>query len=171
MLWKVNGDSMKKTLIVGMLCLTGTLPGALVHAQLKSQIPETPTLEQVIRVPGVSSLNNLSWFDPNRFSIHQSYSLSFISGSGQSQSLGLYQNSMSYVFSDKLLLNTRFGFVHNPFNVGNAINRSNMLDNLLYGADLTYRPRENLIMNFSFDKVPVTYRYRYYPYNSLYSPY
>lgn len=134
------------------------------QAQLKSQIREAPTVEQSIRVPGLSSaLGSLSLFDPSRFSMSQSYSLSFMSGAGRTASLGMYQNSMTYLFSDKLLLNARLGFIHDPLQRGSLASTS-LLDNLVYGADLLYHPNKNLWLNLSFDRAPMVNRY--YPYYS-----
>ena len=49
-------------------------------------------------------------FDPNRFFMSQSYTLSFTSGSAGSFASGVYLNSMSYRLSDPLTLSADMGF-------------------------------------------------------------
>jgi len=158
-----DGAKMKKSLIITtmlVICL-GVTSGL---AQLKSQLPQLPTTSEVIHLPGLSSLSKFSLFDPSRFSMHQSYSMSFMSGGGQSASLGVYQNSMSFLLSNKLLLNTRFGFYHDPFKLGNTTTtNNNMFNNLFFGADLTYQPKENVLFSIRFDRMPY-YGYYYNPY-------
>ncbi|MFH1214703.1 MAG: hypothetical protein V1681_11480 [Candidatus Neomarinimicrobiota bacterium] len=157
---------MKKHYLVVMVLLVclGATSG---WAQLKSQIQESPSIAEVIRMPGLApSLSNLSLFDPSRFSMRQSYSLSLATSGGQSASLGMYQNSMSFLLSEKWLLNTRFGFIHDPLKLGgmNMMN-TNLFNNLIYGADLTYRPKENVVFNIRFDRMPYYSSYGYrYPY-------
>jgi hypothetical protein len=142
---------------------------SLSQAQLKSQLPSTPSIEQSIRIPGLSSaLGSLNLFDPSRFSMSHSYSLSFISGGGMSTSLGMYQNTMRYLLTDKLLLTTHLGFIHNPLQ-GNALTGKNLTNNLIYGADLLYHPTNNLWLNFSFSQAPASSRF-YYPYYYRYLP-
>ena len=156
-----DGAKMKKSLLIAtmlVICL-GATSGL---AQLKSQLPQLPTIGEAIHLPGLSSLSKFSLFDPSRFSMHQSYSMSFASGGGQSASLAVYQNSMSFLLSNKLLLNTRFGFYHDPFKLGTvSMTNSNMFNNLIFGADLTYRPKENVLFSIRFDRSPY-YSYGYY---------
>lgn len=158
-----DGAKMKKYLLAAIIlavCL-GPTTGL---TQLKSQIQQSPTLGEAIRLPGLaSSLSNFSLFDPSRFSMHQSYSMSFATSGGQSASMGVYQNSMSFLLSNKLVLNTRFGFYHDPLKLGNmSTTNANMLDNLIYGADLIYRPKENATFILRFDRTPHYYSYGYY---------
>lgn len=153
--------------IFSLGCLSVSLP-----AQLKSQLPKPIAMEDAIRIPGINSTNlGINFIDPNRFFMNQSYSLSFSSWGGNSASMGIYQNSMSYIFSDKLLLNTRIGFVHDPLNIGMMTNQTNLMDNMTYGADLTYRPKENVMFKIRFDKSPYYHRSGFYPYGYSSFPY
>ncbi len=159
----VNGGvKMKRNfLTVTMLAI---FLGTSGFAQLKTQIQRSPTIGEAIHLPGISStLSNYSLFDPNRFKMQQSYSLSYSTFGNQSMSVGVYQNAMSFLLSNKFLLNTRFGFYHNPLQLGtfNATS-NNMLDNLIFGADLIYRPKENATFMIRFDRRPYYYPYEYY---------
>ena len=146
--------------IVVVICSLVPLP-----AQLKSQVSKPLPVEKAIRIPGIGSTKlGINFLDPNRFFMNQSYSLSYSSWGGRSASMGIYQNSMSYIFSDKLALRTRIGFMHDPLSMNTMTNQNNLMDNLIYGADLVYRPKKNMMFNIRFDKSPYYYRSRFYPY-------
>ena len=51
-----------------------------------------------------SSVSGFSLTNPNRFSMHQSYSVTAISGGGGASTSGLYLNTVEYRISDPLLL-------------------------------------------------------------------
>lgn len=161
----LRGRAMRKAIVwVEMLCMLIILAPAG-KAQLKSQLPAGTTIEQSIRIPGLSAaIGSLNLFDPSRFSMSHSYSLSFMSGGGYSTSLGMYQNTMRYLVSDKLLLTTRLGFIHNPLQGGYGTNQ-NLWNNLIYGADVLYHPTPNLWLNLSINQGPLYNRY-YYPYTN-----
>lgn len=164
---------MRNVLVLFIVCV---LIGLTVNlsAQLKSQVIEPQSVEDRIRVPGLgSSLLGLNLLNPDRFFMNHYYSLSMMTAGNSSMSMGVYQNSMSYIFSDQLQLNARIGFVHDPLHLGENSMQMDPMDNLIYGADLIYRPKENVLFNIRFDKVPYTYRVRtspfgYYPYYHRY---
>lgn len=62
------------------------------------------------RLSGGSSVSGLSFMNPGRFSMHQSYSMSFASGSYGSTSAGLYLNTLSYKLAEPLTLSADLGF-------------------------------------------------------------
>lgn len=150
-------------LVTIVLLLVGMLP---LQAQLKSQLPRPLAVEDAIQIPGVGSNNSLlSFINPDRFFMNQSYSLSYSSFGGGS-SMGIYQNQMSYIFSDKLMMNARLGLMHDPLNLGSyATRQTNLMDNLIYGFDLSYRPKDNVFLNIRFDKRPYYYHSGFYPYS------
>lgn len=158
----------KLTAFITIVILVGAI--FPVHAQLKSQLPRPLAVEEAIQIPGVGSNNSsvLSFIDPNRFFMSQSYSLSYSSFGGGS-SMGIYQNQMSYLFSDKLMVRARLGFMHNPLGIGAYSNQpTDLMDNLIYGFDLNYQPKENVRFNIRFDKSPYYYRSGFYPYGYSY---
>jgi hypothetical protein len=59
---------------------------------------------------GAGSVAGFSLLNPNRFSMHQSYSVNFASGSLGSSSAGLYLNTLSYRLADPLTLSADVGF-------------------------------------------------------------
>jgi hypothetical protein len=56
------------------------------------------------------SVSGFSLLNPNRFSMHQSYSVNFASGSLGTSSAGLYLNTLSYRLADPLTLSADVGF-------------------------------------------------------------
>jgi hypothetical protein len=160
-----SGDQRMQKVINFTIILVILLMIVPLQAQLKSQVQKPLGVEKAIQIPGVGSKSlGLNFIDPNRFFMDHSYSLSYSSYGGGS-SIGVYQNQMSYIFSDKLMLRTRLGFMHNPLSLGsNTMTPTNMMDNLIYGIDLNYRPRENTLFRIRFDKSPYYYRSGFYPY-------
>lgn len=57
-----------------------------------------------------SSVSGFSFLNPSRFSMQQSYSVNFASGSLGSSSAGLYLNTLSYKLADPLTLSADVGF-------------------------------------------------------------
>lgn len=103
-------------------------------------------------------LNQL--IDPNKFSMSQSYSLSFMSSGRQSTNVGLYLNTMNYQISDPLLMQVRVGYMHQP--LGGMSSQTSQNGNVfLQRAMLQYKPTDS--MTFTVD-------YQQIPYNTL-SPY
>lgn len=52
--------------------------------------------------------------DASRLSMHHSYSLSYFSGPGGGQSVGMYMNSIGYQLARPLYLQVDIGLMHNP---------------------------------------------------------
>ena len=160
--------NMKMKTIVTIITLLLVL-STFAFSQYKSQVQEMPSLEQAVRLPNQNNNTSLNLFDPNRFSMNQSYSLSVGFSGNQNASMGMYLNNMTYMFSKDLVLNAKLGFVHNPLQMGGNINSGNAANNLIYGAEVLYRPTENMKLKVSFNKVPYSRRpyyspYSYYPY-------
>ena len=56
----------------------------------------------------------LSLLDPSRFHLSQSYSLSYYSGGGTGQMIGMYLSQVDYEFAKPLHLSVALGFLHQP---------------------------------------------------------
>ena len=61
-----------------------------------------------------------SLFNPEKFQMTQSYSMSFASGDLGGMS-GLYRNTINYKLSDSVKMRFQFGFFHNPMASGSGI--------------------------------------------------
>lgn len=101
-----------------------------------------------------ASVSGFSLLNPNRFSMRQSYSVGFASGSFGSSSAGLYLNTLSYRLADPLTLSADVGF-HTPlyssgaFSGGPAGFQDPRLNSslVLPRIGLEYKPSENTSMS------------------------
>lgn len=99
---------------------------------------------------GAGSVSGFSLLNPNRFSMHQSYSVNFASGSFGSSSAGLYLNTLSYRLADPLTLSADVGF-YTPLyaSPGMSLSRGGFQDPRLGSSlvfphvGLEYKPSEN----------------------------
>lgn len=140
--------------ILFVLLIVSVLPG-FAFAQLRSQTL-TPNLPEMLRsIPGsTQGLLGLIGFDPAKFHMSHSYSMSYFSMGGKGLTQGLYLNTMSYRFSDPLLLKLQFGFAHQPFNAFGS--NVPLMNNGFFvsGAELTYKPMNNMTLHFQFNRLP-----------------
>lgn len=144
----------KKVFILLMIMALALVPG-FVFAQLKSQAL-APNLPEMLRsIPAsTQGLLGIIGFDPAKFHMSHSYSMSYFSMGGKGMTQGLYLNTMSYRFSDPLLLKLQFGYAHQPFN---AFGRNVPLVNngfFVSGAELIYKPLNNMTVHFQFNRLP-----------------
>ncbi len=155
----------KKQSRIFIILLT-MLPFTLLFGQLVKHINNPISVENMIQIRQYDRIKPMfSLFDSNKFSMSQSYSLSAGSSGNSAFSTGMYLNNMTYMVSDKLLMNARVGFVHDPLKLGNTPTIGYSMENLIYGADITYRPFDNFLLRFSFNKTPMS-TYGYNPYYS-----
>jgi hypothetical protein len=137
----------------------------LAFAQLKqdAQVDMAKALTQpTTKIQGLVGLLGL---DPAKFSMSQSYSLSFVTGGGHTYNQGLYLNTMRYQFSNPLSMYLQLGFVHQPFGNLGEENLKQGSDVFVSGAGLEYKPSENFKLQLEFSQQPRSY-YPYYPYRS-----
>ena len=106
----------------------------------------------------------LSLLDPGRFSMSQSYTMSFTSSGGKGQMMGLYMNTMKYQFSDPLSVTVHVGYMHQPFASANTRQLKDV-SGVLSGFELEYRPAKNLFLKIEYGATPSLsnpyYRNRY----------
>ena len=100
-----------------------------------------------------NSSSSFSFLQPKRFSMQQSYSVSFMSSGAGSASSGLYLNTLSYRLSNPLTLSADLGF-YTPISSTLPGMRQNTLMSQGGGSSLVlprvgleYRPSENFSMN------------------------
>jgi hypothetical protein len=95
-----------------------------------------------------------SFLDPNRFSMDQSYTLSFMSSGRQSTNLGMYLNTMTYQISDPLLMQLRVGYLHQPLGRMNSVPSSFNNTFFVQGAQLLYHPSKSLRISLEYQSIP-----------------
>jgi hypothetical protein len=163
---------MKKMVIVlslfsVMVCITTA------SAQFKSTIDPRPSVtESILRTGDGNFLSGL--FDPSKFNMQHSFSLSYASFAGQGMSLGVYTNSMQYKFSDQLDVRTDISLMTSPFNSLGKDAQSSLNGLYLNRAELNYRPWKNTLFQVSYRQIPASswlysgYGYGYGGLNSFY---
>jgi hypothetical protein len=147
---------MKKLLAAIIIC-----SGLVANAQFKDDNQFTPSVKDGI-INANTGGNIFGFINPNNFTMHHSYSLSFSSfGGGNNMALGVYTNSMAYKFNEDLNVQLDASFVHSPYssfgkNVQNSINGI-----YISNAQLNYQPWKDFHVTVQYRNVP----------NSFYGPY
>ncbi len=147
---------MKKAIII---ILVMSIP-ILTFGQFKKQA-ELPEFSQII---GRTSGLYFGFLNPEKFSIHHNFSMSFMSfGNAGSMMVNSYLNTINYRFSDPLLLRLNLGIMNTPYNSFNnpALNNTQFFG----GAELFYRPSDNSLIHFGVNVQPGFYRPGYYYYD------
>jgi len=138
--------------IVTALAVFGILQA---EAQFKSQLEqEPPVSDAIVRQSDQSLL--FGWFDPSRFSMRHSLSMSYQTFGGQGMSLGMYTNSMMYQFSDKLNARADVSLMYSPYNSFAAFGskKSDLSNVYLSRAEVNYRPWENVLLRLEYRRIP-----------------
>lgn len=158
---------MKKYLIFIMLIVA--LVPYPVLGQLKSQDKPVEISQEILR-PSQNSFMGLSIFDPSKFSMTHSFSMSFFSVGGKGLSQGLYLNTMTYQIANPLMLRLQWGiqnYAYNSLAKNNPLFQNGLF---LSGAELQYKPSDKLEMRIQFSSMP-NYMYNSYWYDNSYRPY
>jgi hypothetical protein len=125
-------------------------------AQFKSQPEVSSSVSQSLIKPEDSGLL-FGWFNLNRLTMHQSYSMSYTTNGTQGYSLGVYTNNLMYQLSDPLALHVGVSLVHSPFNnIGGNFSKD-VSGIYLSNVDLTYRPSPSMYLQLSYRQLPAMY--------------
>ncbi len=169
--YKKNGETMKFNSKINIIAVLILLPFVFGFGQIKEEIPIPISVERMIQIPVQKSMSlNFNWFDADKFSMSHSYSMSAGTFGSNPYSQGMYLNHMNYAFSEKLNIKAVVGFSHDPLKLGNNLPGNGFdLNNMVYGAEIDFKPTKNSIFRFSFQKTPMSQGYGQNPYQ--YSPY
>ena len=142
--------------LLGVMLVT-VLASAVLLGQFKSDAEHKPAVSESLVRPDNGGLL-LGFLDPNNFSMHQSYTLSYSSFGGHGLSLGVYTNSIFYRFSAPLDVQFDVSVVHSPFGGFGAA--ANSLSGVyLSRAELNYHPSNNIWLQIQFRQLPNSYWY------------
>ena len=129
----------------------------LIPVLIQSQVPEQKKsvfrAGELVQKPA-GFLDAL--LDPNRFNMSQSYSLSFLSSGRRSYNQGLYLNTLTYRFSNPLLMQVAVGYLHQPFG-GSVIAKDASGRFFVQRATLQYQPFKNTIFTIHYESLPYGY--------------
>ena len=100
-------------------------------------------------------------FDPSRIKMSHQMGMSYSSLGGSGITQGYYMNTISYRFNSPVMLRMRLGVTNNPFadsysSGPGTSGMQNILQNAEFfgGADLDWRPRDNVLIRLSIDRLP-----------------
>ncbi|MBN1895106.1 hypothetical protein JW906_11450 [bacterium] len=99
--------------------------------------------------------------DPAKFSMEQSYSVSFAASGSRSMNQGLYLNTLKYKFSDPLFAQVRIGYLHQPFGGSFAQNQTGGTL-FVQNAMLRYKPTPNMTITLDYEQIPAPFFNPYY---------
>lgn len=155
----------KILLLIGLMVLLGVaVPAqAQLRADVSAAVQRAPM--RLYRPDTGFSLSDL--FSPEHFRMQHSYEMSMGTLGGQSYSLGIYTNSMQWQFSDQLAARIDIGIAHAPFGGSLGFNQRPQI--FLRNAEIAYRPRENMLLQFTVRQSPYGYfmaPYGYYPFHA-----
>lgn len=157
---------MKNFLLIFFLVLS------VINAQFKGEA------EKPIDIKG-SMINNtpsdffLGFINPNNFSMHHSFSLSYSAAGSNGLALGVYTNSMAYKFNDKFNVELETSIVNSPYSTFGK-NFSKQINGVyLSRAQINYNPSKDVHFQLQFSNSPLGYRgrYGYSPFSSYYNPF
>ncbi len=103
----------------------------------------------------------LGFFDASKFSMHHTYSMSYMSGGGDALALGVYTNSMMYKFADNLNVQVDASLVHTPYSTFGTQAQNNINGIYLSRASLNYTPFKDFHVSLLYQKVPQTGMFGY----------
>jgi len=145
------------------------------------------TSVQAVEIPGGKSillngrkppegLKSFSLLDPERFTMKNSYSMSYSSSQGSGNLMGMYINTMEYRFKSPLIMRVKMAYqsqTGNLFGGNNGMNSQPGTDQgrfFIPSVDIIYQPFENTTISFHYRDYSSSNGYGRNGYNSF-SPY
>jgi len=141
----------KHFLIVAILFIVPLI----VHAQYKSDVPSIPGLN-TNRSAAPSSIFGI---DLSKVEFHNSYSMEVSSFGGDAVALGLLKSSFDYMINPQVSVRGYVGLMHSPFSSMNPAGGQSSFadginkDNILYGGEITYQPKENIFFHIGINRI------------------
>lgn len=142
----------RKTVLV-LVAAVILLPVAAFGQMKEPQTP--PHFSKILTSDSQQPKGLVGWLglNPARFSMHQSYSLSYLSYGGKGFSQGVYLNTMQYQLADPLRVQVQWGVAHQPF-AGVGVPGIYGSGVFLSGANVEYQPSSKLRIGLSLDTYP-----------------
>ncbi len=159
---------MKGLIVVAAVCGLVLISTTGVSAQFKDQGNADPSIHDALFHPASSS-DWFGFFNPENFTMRQSYSMSYMAIGGQGIALGRYTNSMMYKFSNSLDARVDVSLQHSPYSTLGSGFQNSLNGIYLDRAQLDYRPSDKILLQLSYQQVPWGYYGFYSPYRGLFS--
>lgn len=159
-------------LIVALTSLVSFVTMDVVRAQAPYRdTPTGPSTTETLRQPKLD--NGFTGFiDLSRVQMNHTLGFGYASAGGQGYSQGYYMNTLSYRFNAPVMLRLRTGVTNNPFMASGSMTQpgqsalSSFFNNAEFfgGADVIWKPRDNVRIQLSVDRLPPGYYGYYNPY-------
>lgn len=131
----------------------------LLFGQLRTQA-EMPDIRDAIARPTAGLL--AGFLSSERFSMHHSFSASFLSMGGHGMMLNSYLNTIHYRISDPLTLRVNLGLMSTPYSSFQTQLQDNNSLKFFGGAELMYRAGSNTTITLGVEQMPGYYLYNPY---------
>jgi hypothetical protein len=147
---------MKKVVCIMMIMFYVCIPAISQERVVQSNL--LPYAELSRKPEGF--LRNL--LDPSKFYMTQSYSFSVLSSGRQTYNMGLYLNTMTYRFSDPLLMQLRVGYMHQPLGGSSYMSSAQQGSLFIQGFNVLYKPMDNMIISLDYESNPYMFANPYW---------
>ena len=134
----------------------------------QNQTEAEATTQPTTSLTGATS--PFSLFDMSRFHMQQSYSLSFFSSGGQSESIAMYLNQIDYDLTRTLRLSVGVAWLHQP-QATLGFSEQTVSNRLLPSFSLDWRPSDNFHLRVDYRTLSPYYGGHYYYRDRYYQPY
>jgi len=159
-------------LIIKTTQFMASLVAALMLFAAAALATDTLVKQQATGSTGSSTLSStaarsaFSLLDPTRLHMTQSYSLGYVSGSGQGKMIGMYINQIDYQFAKPLKVSFAIAYLHQPQGLWGASSQISG-NKLLPSFRLDWRPSRYLRLIFNYE-TRSPYQYYANPYYGRY---
>lgn len=139
----------------------------IVQAQFKTEVPSIPGLN----TRTVSGAPSILGIDLSKINFQHSYSMQVNSMGNDAVAMGLLKTSFDYAINPQVSFQGSVGLLHSPFSTVTPMHdqasfmNGLSMDNIYYSGEITYKPKENMSLQFGISRMPVN------PNNRYYSPY
>ncbi len=139
-----------KTAVVSVIIFTTAF------TQFKSQADLQPSVSESMVRPDAENLI-LGWLDPSRFTMRNSYSMSYTTSGSKGFSLSTLTSNLAYRISDPLTVEFELSLMNSPFNNLGGNFSKNISGIYLTRAQLNYRPSKDVLFQIQFRQLPAFY--------------
>ncbi len=161
----------KNRQLLTLMVILLTVP-LLLQAQYKMDVPSIPGITKHTSSNSTSILG----IDLSRIDFQNSYSMQVNSMGGDAVAIGLLKSSFNYTINPQVSVRGYVGLIHSPFSsigsIGDQASFINGLDknNVLYSGEISYRPKENMLLQIGFSRQPMPNTYSPYYSPNYYRP-
>jgi hypothetical protein len=140
-----------------VVALAALLPG-MAAGQLKRQSFPVDIRSGLLKA---ENGKYLGLFDPSKFHMSHSYSLSYTSMGDMAVGQSLYLNTISYQIANPLSLKMQWGIQSFPYTSFGGDNPAFKTNFMLSGLQLKYQPSDKFMMKLEYNALPMNSYNRY----------